>query len=1637
MNDIPHPPSGFRIVDEPRRVDPLEVLKAEGFTFTNGYRTKGDTAAIRAQGYTPAENSFHTRGDGVDLDHPALSRRQQRKRLKELFGDWPGAEIIDEGHHRHLALPGWGAAPGTPGTANFGLPPLPEGYSLTQRGSLTGGNWQADASAPEPVVNDISPNEAEPTPTPSPAAAPKIDAIEFERRAASMASDRRLSAEERFEGLSALRAEAGFDVSDADLMRVAQNGLATLNFAPSENGRPAALWTQAVQAPAKPTQAQAAALPKDAQDPRLRGLNREVRRLINAGAKPEAVFGLLESKGIPTNQLRARNGAGALALNEIYQWRRENNGAPYTGYIDLEDLVSGTAPQGPALDTPEEANRAYLQNVQSNPQLTQGGLLGIYNRGGEPTANETLAEVARQAGYSPARADLIVTEVNYTPILGAPFQLSEAGRQFDRGEYGSSAVTAVLAGLDLFPGGRGGKTAINAATLRLMAKESGEAIDLAKATRYVTETANQALSVPGARVVIHTPEGSRRIVGSGLTDETGQSWAGADFLDEASGFRLEVDTSKARRVPRARDTSVDIAPPRTRQAGVSEGGSSPAIQESQAAPVLSVTEVDQAPQPRVVDRIDINDIPPPPAGFTLVDEPTFGTARRVDRQATADELAAAARRINPEDVTPIPANRVESLDEFREIPTSRPLLEAPNEATELQRLQIGRMTRRGPMDLSQRLRRLGGLQDQSGELSIMGVSNQPRRLDFGNDRGLGKLVNNSDGLTLDEATLRLWEEGWFPDYAERPSPDVLLDALREEHVTGGRVFHPDDLDEVERFRGAQGERFRIESAADGGSPLVEDIGQPVGLDDLRTLDSDIPATAYEDLPTLGGKVANINIGKLETRGDIRRALRATEDRFGGFDAARRGRINQAETSALADELHMSVEDLLKRRKGQALNAEQALAARRILAQSADELTRLATKVRGGSDAEIVTFQQALLRHAAIQEQVTGATAEAGRALSQFKMTARAKDARVRVLQGIVEGSGGRGRVEDVADAILDLQRDPAKLNAFALAASKPKLRDKLVELYVNSLLSGPQTHAVNFVSNLLTQFGQVPEHLVAAGIGAARRGASSTLDGLLATGISTVWPSAARVGSSRAIDAVTFSEVGARAIGMVSGVQRGLRNGARAFLTEMPTDAMSKAEQLQFQAISGTKGKMIRLPTRALMGGDELFKGMARQSAMDGMAVRQAFKEGKRGAALRERAAELAVQPTPEMVEEAFDYARYVTFQRPTGPIGQAITRAKQSHPLLTLIVPFVRTPTNLLKFSVERSPFAPLLGEWRKEFLAGGAKRDLAISRAVVGSGIGAMIATWAAQGLITGGGPADPNAVRLMRADGWQPYSIKIGDRWVSYQRLDPYATVFGIASDLATKNDKMTAAQQEHAATVIVTSVLKQLESKTWISGLVDLVKAIEDPQRFGQNWIDRTAGSILVPTGLNQITKTLDPVQRDKADLPGVPSFLDSPASRVLSRIPGLSDNLPAKTDVFGKPVTAEGGAGPDILSPLWISTERNDPVARELLRLRVTMEPPAKRVRGVKLTDAEFRAYSQLSGRYTYEDTEAVINHPDWEELSEEDQKDWIEKVKRDAREAARDELQLGPKPPPGFSAGSATAAPSGPASLPPGYRMVP
>lgn len=720
---------------------------------------------------------------------------------------------------------------------------------------------------------------------------------------------------------------------------------------------------------------------------------------------------------------------------------------------------------------------------------------------------------------------------------------------------------------------------------------------------------------------------------------------------------------------------------------------------------------------------------------------------------------------------------------------------------------------------------------------------------------------------------------------------------------------------------------------------------------------------------------NINLDRIYAPEDVKDVIRSASKIDDGFETARRGKISLEETEQLAASLGMSADDLAKRKIGQAFNAEEATAARNLLVDSANRVHDLAKRAQGGADADLAALQEAVTRHVAIQEQVSGMTAEAGRALSAFRIMAGEGD-KTKDLARLIQSSGGRDRIDDLARKISVLDT-PEAVSVFAREAYKAKTSDMLLEAWINALLSGPQTHAVNMLSNSLVAAWSIPETAVAAGIG--------------------------RVRGSGAAERVAGGEAAARAFGAIEGMKDGLRAGAKTFMTETPSGLMGKMDQPRLRAIPSMSfkvggreieigGRQVRIPGRALMAEDEFFKSIGYRQEINALAYRQAASEGLSGKAFAERVSELRTNPTDDMLNRARDAAEYQTFTNPLGPFGQKVQGMVTDVPALRVIMPFIRTPANIVKFAAERSPFGLLMKDVRDNLKGaqGKAAQDMQIARLAVGSSASAMAASLALDGTVTGAGPVDPQQRAMLYLSGWQPYSVRVGETYYSYGRLEPLGMLLGISADMVAVSDAIDGPDADKLAALITGSVSKNLVSKTWLSGLSDLIQAVQDPDRYGERWVQRLAGT-LVPTGVAQAARVEDPYLREAQGIVDVWK----------SRIPGLSDDLLPRRDVWGEPIMLEGGVGPDIVSPIYQSKLSDDPVNRELIALGVFPSRLDKRIRGVELSPEQYEEFQKIAGPLTKHTLDNLVSQPNWPSIPVFARQEIVGRTINETRSAAR------------------------------------
>ena len=721
-------------------------------------------------------------------------------------------------------------------------------------------------------------------------------------------------------------------------------------------------------------------------------------------------------------------------------------------------------------------------------------------------------------------------------------------------------------------------------------------------------------------------------------------------------------------------------------------------------------------------------------------------------------------------------------------------------------------------------------------------------------------------------------------------------------------------------------------------PIFEILQKPGITDELAEgvtkTDPDMPYYHF---------AGNINFGHINSTDDAKALIDGVASRYANeMDEARRGVVSWEETQELAELSGMTPERLLSRRKGQAFNAHEALAARQILVSSAEKLSELAHRVATGTADQIeqFAFRKQLSVHYALQAQVSGMTAEAGRALNAFRIDAASNAGRLKAIDELMQTMGGVD-TNTLADMITTMDT-PEKISKFVQEAQNANTLDMLIEAWINGLLSGPQTHAVNMTSNALVSLWMIPEKMVATAISKIPKAGSGD---------------------------IAATEALHQAYGLVEGFKDGLKAFGRTIKTGRAVDPVSKMEAGYQGAITaenvrktmlGSKfgrhldegsvaahavdllGHGVRMPGRFLEAEDTLFKSIGFRMELRSRAIRQAHMEGLEGDAAAKRIHDILNDPethAPDIHLAAIDMARYQTFTNQLGPAGSYLQKTIASMPALRIVVPFVRTPSNILKFAFERTPMAPLSKQVRAEIAAGGARRDLALAKISMGSMVMAVAGAMAAEGRITGGGPSNRGMRTLMRNKGWQPYSIKVGDTYYAYGRLEPIGMMLGLAADaqeIMGQTDEMTAGKIAAATTMAIS---KNMTSKTWLRGFSEALNAMDNPDMYGEKWWERFAGTA-IPTGVAQVERYMSP------EMSAVYSWMD----QIQSRIPGYSDDLPPRRNVWGEPIVLGGGWGPDMVSPIYTSNEKYSPIDDELLRLEAPMGMPrrAMNIHGVNI-----------------------------------------------------------------------------------------
>jgi hypothetical protein len=732
-------------------------------------------------------------------------------------------------------------------------------------------------------------------------------------------------------------------------------------------------------------------------------------------------------------------------------------------------------------------------------------------------------------------------------------------------------------------------------------------------------------------------------------------------------------------------------------------------------------------------------------------------------------------------------------------------------------------------------------------------------------------------------------------------------------------------------------------APEAAEPVVPDAAEPRVPEAADPVAPDIADSPHVSRIEAEGGDVFINWARIETGNDVKALMQRVADMVKDeVDEARRGtRTHQDTVRAAQDE--DAWQHLVERRQGQALNAEQTYALRQLWAASGERLFAAARAVANSPTAQnSFIFRRMMALHGAIQREVIAVRTETARAFNQWGIPAGPGELVARQMEEMVSQFGGLDLNMDMAKSIVAMA-DEGNLRALDKFVEKGWLltgREAFAEYYTMSILSGIKTQARNLLGNTMMYAQGIAERKVAEGIGALRGTANPVADG-------EAW--AMLHGSVSSLsDAIHLAGKAWRTGNSGYGIGK-IDVGRESAFSAAALSSSSSARWNWFwskpvisHGVDGVNHGLAALTYRALTTADEFFKTMNFRAELHAQAYRRTAQEMDAGALRpRDRAARMAAlveDPPVDMELAARDYAQVQTFTNvphgAMGDIARSINGLRAKMPELRFIVPFVNTPGNIFNAVLERSPMAGVFKQVRADLRAGGARADIA--RAKFSLGTMAFLASYdyALNYLITGTGPSNAAERATLYRMGWRPNSLRAFGRYWSVQGVDPHAMTMTTAANLA---EAVTQTQYDVTDREIsewmalgIGSIMQAGLDKSFLTGLSEAFRMGDDPRRYAEGYFSRMSAS-LVPAIVRDVESMVDPTVRATS----------SAGQRARARIPGLSGDLPASHDLWGRPISYESGLGRvyDAIMPFYSSKIDPEPIDEEMMRLSHFKDKP--------------------------------------------------------------------------------------------------
>lgn len=542
------------------------------------------------------------------------------------------------------------------------------------------------------------------------------------------------------------------------------------------------------------------------------------------------------------------------------------------------------------------------------------------------------------------------------------------------------------------------------------------------------------------------------------------------------------------------------------------------------------------------------------------------------------------------------------------------------------------------------------------------------------------------------------------------------------------------------------------------------------------------------------------------------------------------------------------------------------------------------------------------------------------AITIFRLRKYAKDAKDAYRRGDADGVE---KMRQLARGMMLAGGDPNKVMNFAATAMDLGLKVQTRNFY-NSILSGVKTMFRN---------GGTFYRLIEAPTSIAIKGAFTGDEAYLraaAAGYSTIIKG---IGEASAVAAKTWKS---RIPMQATPKQMIHRTESLALLQNLEATAETQGETIAVGLLKMHYrfAEALAIPERLMMTMDDYFKTILARQRINEIAAFEAFSEDpnnwKKVTAVKLQKFSNSIDPNTGTIKSAgiSEYADIGTFQNDPGGLANLVSMMAEKIPVFgKAIIPFVRTPANILTYQIEHLPGLARVSKNYQNAIKSGDPLLIAEHEGRQAIGGFAMITAgaMASQGLITGNMPnpkTEPEEFKRWKELGIQPRSFNFNGKYVSYNMVEPLSNLVAMAADITRVGQTygLSEGWLDRAGALAMMTIQGTFVDKSYFAGIAALGELAQL-----ESWNDKTTRGLVsfinnqfpLASFRRMIGNAADEYQRE---------YSNEYDRMLQAAIPFYRNFRPSVISVFtGKPMRNPNGGPYNAMVPFEIGLASEDPV----------------------------------------------------------------------------------------------------------------